>query len=150
MRGRPFVDVLDDALQARPAARPDVGAARHFAAPSPLPFLFASMPPPGTRARAAYVRASGPPVSAAATAPRSARLLTPSQQQAFDGLNALGGCLPAGFTAGELRAAYRQLAVRLHPDRHQQRGDSDHAGLARDFATAAGHYQTLLVLFPRH
>ncbi len=149
VRGRSFVDVLDDALPTRAVARSDAGSVRHFAAPPPLPFLFAPVPVPGMRARAAYVSTGAHPVPAEAVQEET-RLLTPAQQRAVAGLNALGGRLPAGFNFSELRAAYRQLARRLHPDRHQHSGAGSQGHLARDFAVATGHYQILLALFPRH
>ncbi len=149
MRGRSFADVLDAALHGgEPAALGRASWGFASPPPGPLPCGSAAMPPPRPLARAAYE------LAAATRAPfprsRPARTLTAAQQQALAGLNALGGGLPADFSAGDLRAAYRRLAHRLHPDRHHGSGAIDTAHLARAFAEATGHYRVLLALVPRH
>ncbi|HUU33595.1 MAG TPA: hypothetical protein VMW48_06000 [Vicinamibacterales bacterium] len=147
MRGRAFADVLDHALRSGAGASSALGTPRRFAPPQPVPLLFVAMPPPASRARTVYGRASVPVESSVARLP--ARALTPAQARARDGFNALGGRLGADFTGRELRTAYRLLAHRLHPDRHPACSAIERARLTRDFATAAGHYQVLLALFPR-
>lgn len=150
MRGRSFADVLDAALHAGVEPAAVRRASWGFTAPplGPLRFAFAAVPPPRPHARAAYELAA----ATAGSFPRSrpALTLTTPQQQALDGLNALGGRLPAEFTASDLRAAYRRLAHRLHPDRHRASSAIEAAHLAREFAEATGHYRVLLTLFPRH
>ncbi len=148
MPGRTFADVLADVLhhQAEPAA---VRAASwRFAAPPPGPAAPFAVPGPSPLARAAYAVAAA--AGAALPRPRPVHTLTLPQQTAFTGLNALGGRLTPDFTASDLRSAYRRLAHDLHPDRHYGRSELDRARLSRDFAAAAGHYQVLLTLFPRH
>lgn len=148
MRGRSFADVLDAALHGGVEPVAVRSASWGFAAPPPGPLLFAAVPPPRPHARAAYELAAA--AGAPFPRPRPVLTLTAPQQHALDGLNALGGRLPADFTAGDLRAAYRRLAHRLHPDRHHASGAIDRAHRARDFAEATDHYKVLLTLFPRH
>jgi hypothetical protein len=153
--GRPsFADVLDDALRAR-----GVGATRTWAAPPPPlpgggPFLFGR---PLTSPRSPWtVRAAGRPAPAPPPPPQRplrlappARQLTPPQQLAFDRLVALGATLTPDFTAAELRRAYRQLALRYHPDRDVD-GD-DREAMASRFREATASYRDLRhVVEPRH
>jgi hypothetical protein len=51
-------------------------------------------------------------------------------------------------TPDALRRAYRTLAHRYHPDRHQDRSASEREQLARLFAEATEHYRRLLTRRP--
>lgn len=149
MAGRPFAEVLDDAIGgSRRSAVPRVSSWR-FAAPPPGPLHFAAASPPASLGHAAYVLAAAMAPRRPA-APRPARPLTPAQRDAVNALAQLGAPLSAWFDAAELRSSYRSLARRLHPDRHQASAAAVRARLARDFAAATEHYKTLLALFPRH
>jgi hypothetical protein len=145
VRASRFAAMLDEAI-GRAAPEPVMPAAapwRRWPGPEPVsPFL--RMPPLTTGAPCW-------PLATGAPARRPAHRLTAEQQHAFERFERLGARVPAGFTAEELRRAYRQLALRFHPDRH-----ADHAALereqrARNFAEAADLYRCLrAVVEPRH
>ncbi len=65
---------------------------------------------------------------------RKAHNFSPSQQQAYEFLKSWIYDLPAGFTASELKKAFRQAAMILHPD---------HGGNAPQFVELKAHYETL-------
>jgi len=54
--------------------------------------------------------------------------------------------LTAEATPEQLRAAFRQLARRWHPDRHPAAGDRTRAALCRRFAEISAAYQELMAL----
>lgn len=56
---------------------------------------------------------------------------------------ALGARLVPAFTASELRREYRQIARRIHPDRHPHATAAEHERLARQFSDATTAYRTL-------
>ncbi len=140
-----FADVLADALRiaARPVPAPATDAAASarssFAAP-PHPFLFGATPALA-RAHAAFAfdaaARSFPP------RPRPVRALTTNQHRALASLNALGALLTSGFTAQELRQAYRAIAYRVHPDRQHDCGEAERARRSRLFMAATAHYHQL-------
>jgi DnaJ-class molecular chaperone len=58
-------------------------------------------------------------------------------------LEALGAVLPADFTSDELRAAFRSLARRYHPDRHPRCSEDERIRLGVLFGHAHDAYRTL-------
>lgn len=152
MAGRPFTDVLDDALGGSQFDAPARVPTWRFTAPPPGPASFGPIrtgATPVAQGRAAYELAAAlAPVRP--VMPRPVHQLTPPQRDAVAALSVLGAALSPAFDAAELRSSYRSLARRLHPDRHQASSAFVRARLARDFAAATTHYQTLLTLFPRH
>jgi len=139
--GATFAEVLDGFLHTHVAVEPAPPQAP--VRPAPMnPFLFST----------AYQRtASSLPreyagTPAPASAPRGARVarcLTPVQQRALDALIGLGAALSSDFTQQELRAAFRALARRYHPDRHPFASAADVTVLARTFTAVTGHYELL-------
>jgi len=88
------------------------------------------------------------PVAEPDTAPvHPKRSLTPAQQQAVLEMAALGAPLGPGFTAQELRRAFRRLARDYHPDRHPSSDAAAQARLSEIFADLADHYRCLMALF---
>jgi hypothetical protein len=72
------------------------------------------------------------------------RLLTDAQRAAVEVLRASGASdLGEGFTAAELRSAYRRLALRWHPDRHAAAAPAERAWLAQTFARITSAYRQL-------
>ncbi|HKO92683.1 MAG TPA: DnaJ domain-containing protein [Polyangiaceae bacterium] len=68
----------------------------------------------------------------------------PASETARDrALSRLG--LSADATEEQVRAAFRRLARRWHPDRHPTAGDLTRAALCRRFAEIAAAYQELMV-----
>jgi hypothetical protein len=121
--GQAFADVLDGYLEGfdatpPPPSRPGSGIATQA-------FLFTAPPRPV----------------------RPRRTLSPRQQLALDTIVALGGRLGADFTRDELRAAYRALAFRYHPDRHPGSSDRETARLAACFAQLSSAYERLQTVF---
>jgi hypothetical protein len=134
-RGEAFVDVLERELGR--AVRPEPRAASASQTRRPLaasPFLFATRPPLAPSA----VRAPQPV--------RPARVLAPRQRRALRELIALGADLHAGFTAHELRHAFRVLARRYHPDAHPDKDANENARLSRTFAELAENHRCLLAV----
>jgi hypothetical protein len=142
LRGKPFVDVLDEVLAGyepdRPATPPRMAPGfatasifgfeprdlKHGA--SPAPWLSASVatapPPPAGPAR---------------------RTLSPRQREAFDAFVRLGARIDDGFTRAELRTMFRSLALRYHPDRHPGSSDSERAHLSVRFTRLHDAYESL-------
>ena len=67
--------------------------------------------------------------------------------RALAGLNALGAGLDDTLTLNTLRRAFRQLAHRYHPDRHQGCSVAEQGQLARTLAEATEHYRVLVAAF---
>lgn len=65
---------------------------------------------------------------------RKAHAFSPSQQQAFEFLKTWIHDLSEGFTASELKKAFRQAAIILHPD---------HGGDTQQFMELKSHYENL-------
>lgn len=152
VRSRTFADVLDDALGI--TAGPGISSSRGVSTPtfSPVsPFLFFRLPADAGR-RVTYESATAKHArtQAIAVAPepagfhQPARTLTVQQQRALDQLTALGARLTADFTFQELRREYRQLARRIHPDRHNHCTASERERLSRQFAELSDSYRHLL------
>jgi len=76
-----------------------------------------------------------------AAAPTPVSVVETSRDRA---LSRLG--LTAEATPEQLRAAFRQLARRWHPDRHPAAGERTRAALCRRFAEISSAYQELMVL----
>lgn len=148
--------MLDDALGVTPGPVSNASrGATAFTHQPANPFLFVKMPA-FAGARVSYATAPStwtkPAAQAVAEAPepaevrRPVRTLSPVQQRALECLTALGARLVPAFTASELRREYRQLARRVHPDRHPLATPAEHERLARQFADASAAYRTLLPL----
>lgn len=146
--------MLDDALGVTtgPVSNASRGATTFTQQPA-HPFLFAKMPA-FAGARVTYAAAPSTwtktAAQAVAEAPepadvrRPVRTLTPAQRRAFECLTALGARLVPSFTAAELRRAYRQFALQVHPDRHPHATPAEHDSLARQFSDATTAYRALL------
>jgi hypothetical protein len=100
-----------------------------------------SAPPAETPAAAAADRTT--PASRPA---RPVRRLTIGQRRSLDALIGFGAAIHADFSAGQLRTAFRTLALQYHPDRHPFAGDSEKAALARHFSAITTSYETLLTV----
>jgi hypothetical protein len=74
---------------------------------------------------------------------RPTRTLTDRQRQALAAFVGLGARLTADFTAGELRSAYRRLALEYHPDRHPGSTEPQQARLTRILADLNEHQRHL-------
>lgn len=70
---------------------------------------------------------------------RKAHNFTAAQKQAFEYLKCWVHGLCDGFTESELRKAFRQTALRTHPD---------HGGTAQQFMELKECYETLQSIFP--
>jgi hypothetical protein len=151
-----FAEILDDMLSGSGAARgvPDPPFQPRYIPPHPLlfaepqrpfrPSLYRDVPRRETttgRGAAAAPTFKGPrPVSRPV---RPARPLTKRQRQALEAFIELGADLTPGFTAGELRSAYRKLALTYHPDRHSTSGAGEKARLTRILADLNEHHRQL-------
>jgi hypothetical protein len=94
--------------------------------------------------RAHVARATGcEPARPASATPSRSRRLTLRERQAIEAFASLGVSLPADFTVGQLRTAFRELARRYHPDRHAGSGDAEKAMLATLFGHAHDAYRVL-------
>lgn len=69
---------------------------------------------------------------------RKPHSLSPLQKQAFSFIKGWIHDLPEGFTENELKRAYRQAALLLHPDR---------GGSAQDFIELKTQYENLKTVF---
>ncbi len=147
--GATFAEVLDEFLQ------PHLAAAHAPQQPAPArpapanPFLFSAAYQRGTWSLPKeYVGATAPHAASGVTrstvsAARPPRRLTAGQQRSFDALIEFGAALPADFSAQELRAAFRALARRYHPDRHPFADAGEVTVLSRQFTAITGHYELL-------
>jgi hypothetical protein len=73
------------------------------------------------------------------------RPLTPAQRVALDHLREAGAAnLDRSFTPDTLKQAFRQLALRYHPDRHPGCSEHERRRLAATFAGVHDAYRTLL------
>ena len=156
MWSRTFADVLDDALGVTPgpAMTSSRGASTPTLQPVP-PFLFFTLPAAaGTRGTYApapwkHTRNQAVAVEAEPAEVRQpARTLTAGQQRALNLLTSFGACLTPDFTFDDLRSEYRQLARRIHPDRHNSCTPSDRERLSRQFAELSESYRQLLAPLP--
>jgi hypothetical protein len=142
-RSRTFADYLNAALAADGAAP---GPRLAQSAPAPFWFPNAHQAPAGRRLdarrgaaaiRAKETRPHPPP------RPRPTRDLTPAQRDALAAMVRLGASLDSGFTAAELRSAFRTLARRYHPDRHPDAGPDEKTRWAREFSVLCENYERL-------
>jgi hypothetical protein len=160
MRPTPFAQVLDETIAAFAVA--DAAAPRRTFTPAPVLGFFdfsagpiergrvaplgpyataapASKPP---TARVAPIAGSPRPRSAGASS-RPARTLSFRQRVAFEQLLNLGASIAPDFTRDELRHAFRELAHRYHPDRHQETPTDEQARLGDLFRRAHDAYRVL-------
>jgi hypothetical protein len=116
-----------------------------------------TMRPTGARARATGDQraVSAPPVDATPVAetPRTIPVRTPArpgrrltvvQRRSLEALIGFGAAIHSDFSAGQLRSAFRTLALQYHPDRHPFADNSEQAALARHFSAITASYETLL------
>jgi len=90
--------------------------------------------------------ADAAPTTPAGTPARPARRLTIVQRRSLDTLIGFGAGIHSDFSAGQLRSAFRTLALQYHPDRHPFAGDREKAALARHFSAITTSYETLLTV----
>ena len=93
----------------------------------------------GARAYAGFV--SSPRVRRRSQAPIA--LLSSEQGDALTALRKLGASLPDDFDARRLKAAFRRLALELHPDRHPGASLQRRQWLGVRFAVLCEAYQIL-------
>src|SRR4051812_18449598 len=140
-----FADVLERKLTTE--ERPAAGRQRETAMPIATMPLFSLDPPSALKAAPGGVVPFAAVISPISkpSSPRARRLLTPLQRQALECLVAAGAALDAdaGFSADEIRRAFRQLARRYHPDRHPHSTAADKARLSRVFADLLDAYRPL-------
>ena len=114
----------------------------------PNPFLFATPHRPFRTSPYRVATAAGAthqrPVTPRPAPVRPARTLTSRQHRALDAFVARGAFLAPDFTAGELRSAFRMLALTYHPDRHPDTSDTEKARLTRVLADLNEHHRQLL------
>jgi hypothetical protein len=145
-----FGDILAEKLKAHSAAwaaRPMMDAAWRPAAPaagfSPLgwgAFSANDM----ARGAACFAYAAGQPRTAKPKPAPPARPLTAAQRAALECLRAFGAPLAgAAVTDSEVKAAFRELARRFHPDRHPEADDAERQYLGRAFGQIAEAYRVL-------
>ena len=154
-----FADILDEKVSGfeRSQGVPDPSFQPRYIPPHPLLFATPSQPfrPSPYRAvprhRTTYhQRPSAPPEPEAkpfrpvSTPVRPARTLTRRQRQGLDAFIELGAHLTPEFTAGELRSAYRRLALTYHPDRHPGISETEKARLTRLLADLNEHHRHLM------
>ncbi len=152
MWSRTFADVLDDALGV--TAGPALPSSRGASTPTiqPVnPFLFFTLPAAaGMRGPYAPAPWKDTRNQAVAVAPepaevrQPARSLTTAQQRALSLLTSCGARLTPDFTLQELRREYRQLARRIHPDRHNSCTPAERERLSRQFSELSDSYRNLL------
>ena len=70
---------------------------------------------------------------------RKAHSFSSEQRQSFEFLKTWIQDLSEGFTASELKKAFRQAALRLHPDQ---------GGSPEQFVSLKGHYEILQTVLP--
>jgi hypothetical protein len=147
-----FDDMLRERLCSQPV-EPVATAPRLEFRPAPVLGFFAFSPETGVR-RLGYTQSAVPlhariaaqQVPLRPAAPR--RVLSTAQEQALAAFNELGASLGSDFTATELRAAFRSLARRYHPDRHPGTNDTQRSHLATLFAQAHSAYKHLKIALP--
>jgi DnaJ domain len=141
-RAASFAQALEQALATdAPQVEP---LPRSYAVPQVLGFFDFSAPGRQPFASSRAWRPAPPP-----TPRRLVRHLTTIQQNALHELNALGASLARDFTDAELRAAFRDLARRYHPDRHPRSSDAERARLAMLFARTHSSYRVLQTVVAR-
>lgn len=138
---RPLTTPLFVFEQSRPIARTGSvdlrSGAPVFEAPRRNPFTYTYTPP----------RPENDATSFQEPAPAPKVKLGLRGMRALAGLNALGAGLDDTLTSSTLRRAFRQLAHRYHPDRHQGCSVAEQEQLARAFAEATEHYRVLVAVF---
>jgi len=77
------------------------------------------------------------------TPPATASSLNPAQRDALTAIRRLGARLADDFDASQLKAAFRRLALELHPDRHPDADSSHRSWLSTRFAVLCEAYRTL-------
>ena len=82
-------------------------------------------------------------ITEAARDVRSALVLTSQQREALSMLRELGGSLDDSFNRVQLKRAFRQLALVLHPDRHPAASPYRREQLGARFAMLCEAYRTL-------
>jgi DnaJ domain len=130
-----FADVLDDAL-----ARAGRLSATWTAPPvhdRQDVFLFSR---PLTQPRSPWGASAPIPKAMPRRTPHA---LSPAQQHAFDVFVTCGAAITPDFDVEALRREYRRLALALHPDRLQARGEVSGDQTARRFADVTAAYRAL-------
>ena len=90
-----------------------------------------------------------PDFSTPTNAEPALRRLSAGESAALAVMHSLGASLSPRFTFGELRRAFRRLALRYHPDRHASRSAEERAQLSDRFTRAREAYQILVGVFAR-
>lgn len=75
--------------------------------------------------------------------------LSPAQRDALTALRRLGAAIADEFDASQLKAAFRRLALELHPDRHPGADLGRREWLGTRFAVLCEAYRTLSEPLPR-
>jgi len=143
-----FAEVLDRKLQAVDAPLPRVSAQYGHRATVHTFFEFAAATKPVTPWHPRHPYAT-PAAADRLPRPEAAdrkRRLSAQEQSALEQLNALGANVRPDFTAGELRRAFRSLALAFHPDRHPRSTGTETAALSRNFVVLHDAYRALQIL----
>jgi hypothetical protein len=150
-----FADILDEIVSGF-GQSPGVADPRfepRYVPPHPFLFTepfrpFRPSPYRGAHRQERAGRRTSPPSNAtprpARKPARPSRTLTTRQRQALEAFVELGAELTADFTPGELRSAYRRLALKYHPDRHAAGSDDEKARLTRVLADLNEHHRELM------
>ena len=141
--GKVFADVLDNLLEdANPGGVRMPPPGSYGFATQPLIF---SVPPTPPADRVAVPR---PFVVAPPPQQPRPRSLSLRQRKALDMFVSLGAHIGEDFTRDTLRAEFRALALRYHPDRHPGSSERELARLTTCFAQLTDAYERLqTVLF---
>ena len=154
---RSFAHALDEELSQAPETPPSgAGAEARVATPAiwDIPVQACRL---AAHIRTSWVHASHASQASQASVASKARTpaprtslshrLTTTQRSALQQLRQLGADLDPTFSERQLRAAFRALAKRFHPDRHPGSSPAEQERLAWTFATVREAYRELTGLF---
>jgi hypothetical protein len=135
-----FVDACTPAMPADIVA----GPGRRRAAAPPVPRMRDGVPQAATSRSGSAHPARDAELGGAPAGTRCVRRLSRREREALHVLVTLGARLDLTFTRDDVRAAFRALALRYHPDRHPGCSDADRTRLAMLFGHAREAYRVLL------